>query len=674
MTPAAQRPPLLPFNPDAIPAALREHRRFAPYRAPWDDKRGKYDKVPCLANGYGLSTARPERWMSFDAAVSAWRARPDLFAGVGYLMTGPHGIVGIDLDRCVAGGQLEPWAQELITQLASYAEISPSGTGARVMAACDIPADWTNHERGIEVYAGHEPRFLTLTGQHLPDTPIGVCRPDPEVLAGLGARYARERSAPGAGVISLQMPEVLDELLLPDLGALNLPWAAREFLEEGKDRGDRSRELFASAVALFGAGLGDAEVFSVLATSPHAYGIALDHRRQDPDRALLYLWLHHVRKAKDRGSAVATADDFEDVGATGGRDAPPGDAPPGAAGAAPTRKRFAFSQWAQYTQRKPVEWLVKGVLPKAEIGALFGASGAGKSFFALDLLAAVARGVEWRGRTVRQGAVAYVCAEGAGGFARRMEAYSEYHGIEEPQHLPFYVLGDSPNLMERTDVRDLQDGLRDLPPVSVIVVDTLAQTTPGANENSGEDMGRALGHCRALHKATGAMVLLIGHAGKDADRGMRGWSGIKGALDVEILVERDGQRRAATITKLKDGEGEGEEFAFHLHGVQVGEDDAGDAITSCVALPGPADGAAPLTRGRSAAKGAVQQVVMRVATALTDLPGTTTVTALVEASIAEIEPPEGGKRDQRRKDVIRAILSLTQNGAISTDGGEVTLR
>lgn len=43
-------------------------------------------------------------------------------------MTGPHGLVGTDLDGCVADdGTVAPWAQEIVDALASYTEISPSG-------------------------------------------------------------------------------------------------------------------------------------------------------------------------------------------------------------------------------------------------------------------------------------------------------------------------------------------------------------------------------------------------------------------------------------------------------------------------------------------------------------------------------------------------------------------
>lgn len=658
-------PALLPVRPNGIPAELRAHARWAPWRAVWNAKRGKWDKVPCSPSGYMLSTKRPEAWVPFEVALAAYQATPGRFAGVGYLMTGEHGLVGVDLDRCVdAQGLIAPWARELLLLLGSAAELSPSGLGLRAWVRGEAAFDWCNHEQGVEVYAGHTPRFLTATGC----TVLGLreLRPAPAgVLEELAQRYAREREQ--ATVISLAMPDLLDELALPSLDLLDLPPRTRDFLVDGTTGADRSRDLFTAAVDLFRAGLDVAAVLSVLAANPHAMAIALDHRRQDHDRALMYLWVEHTQKAQARAAAsrVATADDFEDVRQEQGLAA--GAAGP-AAGAA--RPRFAFDQAAAFTQRKPLSWLVKGVLPAADIGAVYGESGAGKSFFALDLCMAVARGEPWRGRAVRQGAVAYVVAEGAGGFTLRLRAFGDYHGVDLAA-VPLWVLGDAPNLLEKVDVKDLVAALRMIDGLVLVVLDTLAQTTPGANENSAEDMGRALAHCRAIRKVTGAMVLLVAHAGKDASRGVRGWSGIKGALDVEIVVERADKHRAATVSKMKDGTGEGDEFPFALGSVVLGQDDEGEDITSMVVT---ASESAPGPRRAAMPKGAVQQLVLRTAQAMLDLGGELTVMDLVGAAVNEQLPPEDGKRDKRRENTLRAVENLAGAGFLSVAGGKVSLR
>jgi hypothetical protein len=648
------------FDAEQIPALLKRAARWAPWRAKWNDKRGKWDKVPCSPSPpfYGLSTGKPDRWGGFEAAVAAYRAHPERFAGVGYLMTDPHGVVGTDLDDCVADGVVAPWAQEIVAALDSYTELSPSGRGLRIFSRAEILNDWTNHEIGIEVYGGHEFRFLTVTGQHLPGTPAEVTQEAPRVLAGLAQRYARERSAP-AGVVPMFLPDIVDELLLPDVRALGLPYAVSDFLTEGVTRGDRSRELFAAAVALHQAGLDETEVFNVLAASPHAMEVALDHRRQDPDRALRYLWVEHAHKAKGRGaSRVATGDDFEVVG-----DGATAEAAPAA------RSRFAALTAVEFMDRPPVRWTVKRVLPEQGLAMVFGPSTAGKSFFTLDLVMAVARGVTWRDRKVKQGPVVYVVAEGAGGFPDRLRAYAEHHGVDLAD-VPLRLIPAAPNLLEKGDVKELVAELQRAGEQRVIVIDTLAQVTPGADENSGQDMGRAVAHCNAIAKATGALVLLVGHPGKDESRGVRGWSGLFAAFDAVLQIEMSDEHRVATVAKMKDGQGQGDEFGFKLTSVLLGQDEDAEDITSCVLAH---DGRAlPKEQRKKAPKGNIERLVLRTAGVMRDFPAGVTTHQLIEAAVNELPAPEG-KRDRRREVVLRAIEALVADNHLSVTGGFVSV-
>lgn len=300
------------FTSDTIPAPLKAAKRWAPWRAEWNEKKGKWGKIPHRADNpnYGLSTTKPEQWFSYDAAVGALRRNGDKFAGVGYCMTGPHGIVAVDLDNCVDDlGLIADWAQEVIDALKSYTEFSPSGNGIRIMARGETVCDWTNHDVGIEVYGGHEARFLTLTGNVLPG--FGELRGVSESTWGeLQRQYAREKRM--AEVIDLNVPDLLDELVLPGIDDLQLAETPRKFLSTGAYDTDRSGTLHQSGIALYAAGLNDAEVFSLLVYNQFAMGVALDHRRQDNDRAMLYLWREHCVKAKPKAQAmVASSDEFD---------------------------------------------------------------------------------------------------------------------------------------------------------------------------------------------------------------------------------------------------------------------------------------------------------------------------------------------------------------------------
>src|SRR5690606_37475115 len=86
------------------------------------------------------------------------------------------------------------------------------------------------------------------------------------------------------------------------------------------------------------------------------------------------------------------------------------------------------------------EYLIKGVLTQNEISMLLGESQSGKSFLAIDIDMAVARGVPWFGHRVVRGGVVYQAGESATGVRRkRLPAYRIGNEITD-QRLPFVLL------------------------------------------------------------------------------------------------------------------------------------------------------------------------------------------------------------------------------------------
>ncbi|MDC3290851.1 helicase RepA family protein [bacterium] len=78
--------------------------------------------------------------------------------------------------------------------------------------------------------------------------------------------------------------------------------------------------------------------------------------------------------------------------------------------------------------------------------------------------------------------------------------------------------------------------------------------------------------------------MIIHHSGKDRGKGARWHSSLRAAVDTEIEVKADGLTRFATAHKQRDLEN-GKKVAFSLMGVQLGFDEDGDPITSCVVKP-----------------------------------------------------------------------------------------
>ncbi|SDH23520.1 AAA family ATPase [Propionivibrio dicarboxylicus] len=315
-----------------------------------------------------------------------------------------------------------------------------------------------------------------------------------------------------------------------------------------------------------------------------------------------------------------------------------------------------------------LRWIIKGILPQAELGVLYGESGSGKSFMALDMAASIARGIEWRGCKVRHGKIVYIAAEGANGFRNRLRAYALQHQVDL-KDLPIHVIHAAPNMLDKTDALDVAKAiLKVVGKCDLIIVDTLAQTMPGGNENAGEDMGKALAHCRGLHRATGAMVLLVHHSGKDSSKGARGWSGLRAAADVELEVVRSDEDRALNVTKQKDGD-DGGEFGFKLETVLVDFDADGDEITSCVVEH--CDSAVGSRGSKVAPKGKNEISIHKIVLDLTDVGEAPTVDQVL-SEYANRTPydPQGG-RDTRRQHAMRALRSLIDKGVFAADGTRV---
>ncbi len=319
----------------------------------------------------------------------------------------------------------------------------------------------------------------------------------------------------------------------------------------------------------------------------------------------------------------------------------------------------------------PMQWLIKGVLPRAELGVLFGASGSGKTFVALDLAFSVARGNAWRDRRTARGRVVIIAAEGAGGIGKRGEAYSRYHEFDL-RGIDLHVIPAAPNFLDNDDISEVMAEIGNIGPVDLVIIDTFAQVTPGANENTSEDIGRALANLKLLYGVTNAMNLVVAHAGKDLSKGVRGWSGLKAAADVQIEVLRhENGDREIIIEKMKDGE-DGLRWGFKLEVVEVGIDYDGDIITSCVAVPTELQAKVEQERIGLKRRGRVENHVLEIMTLFGEQSIVGAV-ELIDRAVAALQPPEDGKRDTRRQSVTRAIqaLSKEKDGPLRLEGGKI---
>jgi len=232
--------------------------------------------------------------------------------------------------------------------------------------------------------------------------------------------------------------------------------------------------------------------------------------------------------------------------------------------------------------------LVEGLMTIGSAVVVYGDSNSGKTFWALSVATAIATGADCYGRKTDPGLVVYLASEAPSSIRSRMQAIKKYHNCNlenlmmVPVPMNFYS-GDQ----DAHDVIELVRAVEQIKgqPVRLIIGDTLARMSAGANENSGEDMGPVMARFDQVATATKAALMIIHHNGKDAAKGARGWSGIRAHIDTEIeVVEKDGIR-SATVTKQRELPSKGDTIYFKLDVVQMGTTKFGSPATTCVAIP-----------------------------------------------------------------------------------------
>jgi hypothetical protein len=173
----------------------------------FEARKGKTTKPPYQAHAprKHASSKAPATWADFATALQAYEAgQAD---GIGFcLFKSP--IAAFDLDDCrnASTGDIEPAARQLIERANSYVEITPSGTGLRILVLSTGPKVHRKQQvpgangMSIETYRGCE-RFVAVTGNALPEAAAQLADGDAlidDVVAKLDAAAKKAKSQNGS--------------------------------------------------------------------------------------------------------------------------------------------------------------------------------------------------------------------------------------------------------------------------------------------------------------------------------------------------------------------------------------------------------------------------------------------------------------------------------------------
>ncbi len=197
---------------DNIPLQLREKNRWVMWA--FAQRNGSTTKVPFVADLNRTTLAavdRKETWRSFETAWKVLEKREREFCGIGFVFDDSDGLVGIDIDECYdhRTDVMISAAEELIAELATYAEFSPSYLGVKLIGTTSVSLAGlrkTGPVNGLSVEIYNTLRYFAITGCILDRaTPRPVTNCD-EPLRKL-LRALNTQSTPDVGKLVGQLPE-----------------------------------------------------------------------------------------------------------------------------------------------------------------------------------------------------------------------------------------------------------------------------------------------------------------------------------------------------------------------------------------------------------------------------------------------------------------------------------
>jgi hypothetical protein len=505
---------------------IRDLRQWVVWRS--EERHGKPTKIPYSPiTGQRASSTNPEGWASYQQAVKACKELG--YDGIGFVFTAEDDLCGVDLDGCLdpKTGGLEGWARQIVEELDSYTEISPSGTGVHILIRATLP-EGRNRNGRFEAY--DRGRYFTVSGKHLAGTPRAIENRQEElqgvVRRVFGDPSANGHSQPVAMREQLQNGFSDDEVIRKALAASNGERFSRLWEGSTGDYGSSSEaDLALCGMLAFWTG-GDAARIDTLFRRSGLYRKKWD--RKDYRNRTIAEAISGKKEFYRAPKTVKLADDTERR--------------------VEERQPEEIGKLLSNVEPENISWLWSSWLALGKLALVDGDPGLGKSAMTLDFAARVSAGKNFPdGAGCEAAGVVLLSAED--GLADTIRPRLDAAGADASKVLSLATVPDE-NGHERIlsipeDLGLIERGIRRVEARLVVVDPLMAFLSKDTNSHRDQDVRRALAPLAGLAERTGAAVLVVRHLNKATANNplYRGGGsiGIIGAARMAFVVGKDPQ-------------------------------------------------------------------------------------------------------------------------------------
>lgn len=325
---------------------LKQQRRWVLWRL--ETVKGKQTKVPYQPSGRKAMANNPATWQT-HAECSAVASQ---FSGIGLVLgtVGGISVWGVDIDGCcdAVTGKFSAESREIVIDLDSYGEYSPSGTGCHVLGLGKLPGPGIKKPftgcKAVEVKS--DGYYFTYTARHLSKTPAVLIERQEQVTK-LYHRLAQSKATGLSVAVPIDEEERFQKLMAGDMSEFD---------------GDHSRADLALCV--------------ILARRLHN-----DIFRIDEEFRKSGLYREKWERSDYRSATILKAIKGEPIFDSGDDEPMEDDGP------------------TEYLVDALPEPMQEGWFPKGEVSLIGGSSGAGKTSWAMPLLEKIRNGANIFGHT-----------------------------------------------------------------------------------------------------------------------------------------------------------------------------------------------------------------------------------------------------------------------------------